>query len=58
MLSLRDVPDVASSEQKVGNHPYERMADEINPENASWHHEGQDGNVIHSGFYRQRNEVY
>ena len=61
MLSLQDVPDVpdvTSSGQIVGNHPYEWMAGEISPENPSWHHEEQDGNVIHAGFYRQRNEVY
>jgi len=54
MLSLQDVPDVTSSGQKVGDHPYQWMADEINPENLSWHHEGQDGNVIHAGFYYER----
>jgi len=54
MLSLQDVPDVTSSGQKVGAHPYQWMADEINPENLSWHHEGQDGNVIHAGFYYER----
>ena len=54
MLSLQDVPEVTSSGQIVGNHAYQWMADEINPENLSWHHEGQDGNVIHAGFYYER----
>jgi len=30
------------------------MAGEINPENLSWHHAGQDGNVIHAGIYYER----
>ena len=54
MLSLQDVPEITSSGQKVGQHAYEWMAEEINPENLSWHHEGQDGNVIHAGFYHER----
>ena len=54
MLSLQDVPEVTSSGQIVGHHAYQWMADEINPENLSWHHEGQDGNVIHAGFYYER----
>ena len=54
MLSLKDVPDVTGSGQNTGNNPYEWMAGEINPENLSWHHEGQDGNVIHAGFYYER----
>jgi len=54
MLSLQDVPEVTSSGKKVGNHAYEWMADEINPENPGWHHEGQDGNVVHAGFYYER----
>jgi hypothetical protein len=54
MLSLQDIPDVTSSGQKPGNSAYEWMAGEINPENLSWHHEGQDGNVIHAGFYYER----
>jgi hypothetical protein len=56
MLSLQDVPEVIapSSGQKVGNNAYEWMAGEINSENLSWHHEGQEGNVIQAGFYYER----
>jgi len=54
MLSLQDAPEVTSSGQKVGENAYEWMADEINADNLSWHHEGQDGNVIHAGFYYER----
>lgn len=54
MLSLQDVPGVTDSGQQAGQHAYEWMAGEINPENLSWHHEGQDGNVIHAGFYHER----
>jgi len=54
MLSLQDVPEVTNPGQKPGNNAYEWMAGEINPENLSWHHEGQDGNVIHAGFYYER----
>jgi len=54
MLSLQDVPEVTSSGQRVGRNVYEWMAGEINPEDLSWHHEGQDGNVIHAGFYHER----
>ena len=54
MLSLQDAPEVTGPGQNAGQHAYEWMADEINPENLSWHHEGQDGNVIHAGFYHGR----
>lgn len=54
MLSLQDIPGVTGSGQKVGNHAYQWMADEIKPENTGWHHEGQDGNVVHAGFYYER----
>ena len=54
MLSLQEVPGVTGPGQKEVRHPYEWMADEINPENLAWHHEGQDGNVIHAGFYHER----
>jgi len=50
MLSLSDVPEVTGA----GQHAYEWMAGEIKPDNLSWHHEGQDGNVIHAGFYHER----
>jgi hypothetical protein len=54
MLSLQGIPGVTGSGQKAGQHEYEWMADDVNPENLSWHHEGQDGNVIHAGFYHER----
>lgn len=54
MLSLQDVPEVTGPGQNAGQHEYEWMADEIKPDNLSWHHEGQDGNVIHAGFYHER----
>jgi len=54
MLSLQDVPEVTSSGQIDGNNAYEWMAREIKSESINWHHEGQDGNVIHAGFYYER----
>ena len=54
MLSLQDVPEVTSSGQKVGNNAYGWRSGETNSERLSWHHEGQDGNMIHAGFYYER----
>ena len=54
MLSLQDVPVDTGSGKKTGNGAYESLAKEIDAENLSWHHEDQDGNVIHAGFYYER----
>ena len=49
MLSLQGVPPDTGSGEKIASGVYESLAKDIDAENLSWHHEDQDGNVIHAG---------